>query len=113
MITFKQLRYFEALSRERHFGRAAESVHVSQPALSAQIMEMEASLGARLVERGRRKVILTREGKRVLAHARTVLTSMAELERAARPSSAPLVGPLAIGLIPTVAPISFPGWCRI
>ncbi|PRX07269.1 UNVERIFIED_ORG: LysR family hydrogen peroxide-inducible transcriptional activator [Martelella mediterranea] len=109
MVTLKQLRYFEALARERHFGHAAETVNVSQPALSAQIMEMEADLGVRLVERGRRQVLLTPEGKRVLGHAGTVLAAMAALERAAKPSVTPLSGPLAIGLIPTVAPYLIPG----
>ncbi len=108
MVTLRQLRYFEALAREGHFGRAAAAVHVSQPALSAQIMEMEADLGARLVERGRKQILLTPEGRRVLAHAGTVLSAMAELERAARPSTAPLSGPISIGLIPTVAPYLIP-----
>ncbi|AJY46137.1 LysR substrate-binding domain-containing protein [Martelella endophytica] len=108
MITLRQLRYFEALARERHFGRAAAAVHISQPALSAQIMEMEASLGTQLIERARRKVLLTRAGERVLAHAANVLGAMAELERAARPAGGPLSGPLSIGLIPTVAPYLIP-----
>lgn len=108
MITLRQLRYFEALARERHFGRAAEAVHVSQPALSAQIMDLEAELGVTLVERARRQVLLTREGERVLAHAAAVLAAMAALEQAARPATGPLAGPVAIGLIPTVAPYLIP-----
>ncbi|WP_174802579.1 hydrogen peroxide-inducible genes activator [Martelella limonii] len=108
MITLRQLRYFEALARERHFGRAAEAVHISQPALSAQIMDMEAELGVALFERTRRQVLLTREGERVLAHAATVLAAMAALEQAARPAAGPLSGPVAIGLIPTVAPYLIP-----
>ena len=47
-LTLRQMRYFEALARERHFGRAAEAVHISQPALSAQILEMEQGLGQEL-----------------------------------------------------------------
>ena len=108
MITLKQLRYFEALARERHFGRAAEAVHISQPALSAQIMDMEATLGVALFERTRKQVLLTREGERVLAHAARVLSAMAALEHAARPATGPLSGPVAIGLIPTVAPYLIP-----
>ena len=51
-VTLKQLRYFEALSRHGHFGRAAEASSVSQPALSVQIREMEETLGTPLFERG-------------------------------------------------------------
>ncbi|MET0747963.1 MAG: LysR family transcriptional regulator, partial [Rhizobium sp.] len=68
MLTIRQMRYFEALATTRHFGRAADLVHISQPALSAQIMEMEAYLGAKLVERTRGSTILTRKGEAVLAH---------------------------------------------
>ena len=52
-FTLKQLRYLVALAEAAHFGRAAAAVNVSQPALSVQIRELEAALGARLVERGR------------------------------------------------------------
>ncbi|WP_176083701.1 LysR substrate-binding domain-containing protein [Martelella sp. HB161492] len=108
MVTIRQLRYFEALARERHFGRAAEAVHVSQPALSAQIMEMEAELGIRVVERSRRTVLLTAAGERVLDHAGKVLRAMEALEQAARPEKGPLSGPFRIGLIPTIAPYLIP-----
>ncbi|TPW28781.1 LysR family transcriptional regulator [Martelella alba] len=108
MPTIRQLRYFEALARERHFGRAAEAVHVSQPALSAQIMEMEAELGSRLVERSRRTILLTAAGERVLDHAGKVLRAMEALEQAARPEAGPLSGPFRIGLIPTIAPYLIP-----
>ena len=50
-ISLRQLRYFEALAQHEHFGRAAEACAVSQPALSMQIKELEASLGTALVER--------------------------------------------------------------
>ncbi|TCT38848.1 LysR substrate-binding domain-containing protein [Martelella mediterranea] len=108
VISLKQLRYFEALARERHFGRAAEAVHVSQPALSAQIMEMESALGVKLVERTRKQVILTRAGKRVLDHTQRVLAEMTALEQAARPRNRPLSGKFGIGIIPTVAPYLIP-----
>jgi len=59
MITLRQLRYFAALARHRHFGRAAEACAISQPALSVQIQELEAFLGAVLLERGRGGITLT------------------------------------------------------
>lgn len=55
-ITMKHLRYFEALARHRHFGRAAEACAISQPALSLQIKELEDILGTPLVERGARQI---------------------------------------------------------
>ena len=59
----KHLRYFEALARLGHFGRAAESCAISQPALSVQIRELEELIGAPLVERGSRKIRLTSLGE--------------------------------------------------
>ncbi len=66
MITIRQMRYFEALATTGHFGKAAEMVNVSQPALSAQIAEMEAALGVKLVERSRAGTYLTEEGEGLL-----------------------------------------------
>ena len=62
MITLRQMRYFEALATSGHFGKAAEMVSVSHPALSAQIAEMERLLDVKLVERQRWGAILTRVG---------------------------------------------------
>ena len=64
-LTLKQLRYFEALARHGHFGRAAEACAISQPALSMQIRELEEALGTELFERGARQVRLTWFGERV------------------------------------------------
>lgn len=108
MISIRQLRYFEALATTLHFGRAAEIVHVSQPALSAQIMEMEKHLGVRLLERTRASTLLTDKGHEVLKHARTVLAAVDRLEEAARQSSGTLEGLLRLGIIPTVAPYLVP-----
>lgn len=108
MISIRQLRYFEALATTLHFGRAAEIVHVSQPALSAQIMEMEKHLGVKLLERTRASTLLTDKGHEVLKHARTVLAAVDRLEEAARQSSGTLEGLLRLGIIPTVAPYLVP-----
>lgn len=103
-ITIKQLRYFEALARHRHFGRAAEACGISQPALSVQIKELEAMLGATLVERGARQVGLTRLGEALFARARRILTEVGELGDLARSASGPFTGQLRLGMIPTIAP---------
>lgn len=107
-LTLKQMRYFDALATARHFGRAAELAHVSQPALSAQIVEMERWLGAKLVERGRRATFLTREGERLLPEIRAILSAVEELETSVRSAKSPLSGGLRLGVIPTVAPYLLP-----
>jgi LysR family hydrogen peroxide-inducible transcriptional activator len=107
-ITLKQLRYFDALARTRHFGRAADACSVSQPALSMQIKELEDTLDASLIERGGRQVRLTRLGGDIAERARAILRSVDELRDAARASRGDLVGRLRIGIIPTVAPYLLP-----
>lgn len=108
MLTLRQMRYFEALAVTRHFGKAAEMVHISQPALSAQIMEMEAYLGTKLVERIRGQTLLTRRGEEVLDHVRAILRSVDRLEQSVRHQGGVLEGLVRIGIIPTVAPYLVP-----
>ena len=62
-VTLRQLRYFNALARHGHFGRAAEACAISQPALSMRIKELEGALGGVLLERNARQVALTRFGR--------------------------------------------------
>ena len=108
MTTIRQMRYFDALAATLHFGRAAELVHVSQPALSQQIKEMEETLGAKLVERSRGNTLLTRKGEEILAHVRTILSELDRLEHTARRSDGILGGLIRLGIIPTVAPYLVP-----
>jgi LysR family transcriptional regulator, hydrogen peroxide-inducible genes activator len=107
-LTFKQLRYFEALARHGHFGRAADACAISQPALSMQIKELEGELGAALFERGARQVRLTGFGEAFALRVRDILRSVDELQDLARVSLDGLVGRLRIGVIPTVAPYLLP-----
>ncbi|TYC67282.1 LysR family transcriptional regulator [Stappia sp. BW2] len=107
-ITLKQLRYFEALARHGHFGKAAEACAISQPALSMQIKEMEEVLGATLFERGGRQIRLTHFGEIAADRARDILRSAEELGDLARASRDRLVGRLRIGVIPTIAPYLLP-----
>jgi LysR family transcriptional regulator, hydrogen peroxide-inducible genes activator len=111
-LTLKHLRYFEALSRHRHFGRAAEASSISQPALSLQVKELEDILGAALVERGPRQIRLTPLGEDFALRARDVLRSVDELAALARASTGPLSGRLRLGVIPTVAPYLLPHLIR-
>lgn len=107
-LTLKQLRYFEALARHGHFGRAADACAISQPALSVQIKELEEALGTELFERGARQIRLTSFGEGFAERVRDILLSVDELEDLARASRQQLVGRLRIGVIPTVAPYLLP-----
>ena len=107
-LTLRQLRYFEALARNGHFGRAAEACAVSQPALSLQIRDLEESLGAALFERSPRQVRLTRFGEEFAPRVREILRAVDELTDVARASQSWLSGRLRIGVIPTVAPYLLP-----
>jgi len=111
-VSLKQLRYFDALARHCHFGRAAEACAISQPALSMQIKEMEEALGGVLLERGARQVRLTNFGEEVAQRVRDILCSVDELGDFARASQAGLVGRLRIGMIPTIAPYLLPAVVR-
>lgn len=108
MITLKQLRYFDAVARVGHFGKAAEQCAVTQPALSMQIQELERELGAQLVERDRRGVILTDAGREVAARAARILEDTRDLVGLARRQDSVLSGPLHLGVIPSVAPYLLP-----
>lgn len=111
-ITMKHLRYFDALARHRHFGRAAEASSISQPALSLQVKELEEILGAPLVERGARQISLTSLGEEFAARGREVLRAVDELGALARASTGPMSGRLRLGVIPTVAPYLLPRLMR-
>jgi LysR family hydrogen peroxide-inducible transcriptional activator len=107
-LTLRQLRYFDALTRHGHFGRAAEACAISQPALSMQIKEMERALGGMLLERSARQVALTRFGEEITERVRDILRSVDELGDFARASRDRLAGRLRIGMIPTIAPYLLP-----
>src|SRR5713226_1101652 len=107
-VTLKQLRYFDALVRHVHFGRAAEACAISQPALSMQIKELEETLGGVLLDRGARHVWLTKFGEEIAQRVRDILRSVDELGDFARASRETLVGRLRIGMIPTISPYLLP-----
>jgi LysR family hydrogen peroxide-inducible transcriptional activator len=107
-FTLRQLRYFDALARHGHFGRAAESCAITQPALSMQIKELEEAVGGVLLERSARQVVLTKFGEELAQRVREILRSVDELGDFARASRDQFVGRLRIGMIPTIAPYLLP-----
>ncbi|MFK7944075.1 MAG: hydrogen peroxide-inducible genes activator [Paracoccaceae bacterium] len=108
MPTLKQLRYLEALARHGHFGRAAADCSVTQPALSMQIRELEAELGAILIERLPGGARLTGVGAEVAARGTRLLRDVRDLADVARGAAGALGGNLALGVIPSVAPYLLP-----
>ena len=103
-----QLRAFTAVAEHRHFRDAAAAIGMSQPALSGAVAALEETLGAQLVERTTRKVIITPLGERVAAHARGVLAGLHALGEEVEASRRPFTGPMHLGVIPTVAPYLLP-----
>lgn len=101
---FRPLRYLAALARERHFARAAAACHVTQPALSAGIKQLEEQLGVLIVERGQRFVGFTAEGDRVLAWAQRLLSDLDGLTQQIGELRDGLTGHLRIGAIPVALP---------
>jgi LysR family hydrogen peroxide-inducible transcriptional activator len=107
-LTLKQLRYFEAVAQQQHFGRAAEVCAISQPALSMQIKELEQILGTKLFERQARTVQLTGFGEEFSRRVRDILRAVDELGTLARASGDVMSGRLRLGIIPTIAPYLLP-----
>lgn len=108
LMNLQELRYFVAVAELRHFGRAAEVCNVSQPTLSSQIRKLEAELGVTLLERTNRRVDITPVGSQILVHAQRALAEATQMEVVARAARDPLVGPLKLGVIPTLAPYLMP-----
>ena len=107
-FTLKQLRYFEAVVRQAHFGRAAEMCSISQPALSAQIAALESAIGLQLFERSARQVRMTPFGEQFAPRAREILREAEALSDMARGAGGTALTRLRIGVIPTIAPYLLP-----
>lgn len=107
-MTLTDLRYLVALARERHFGRAAEKCHVSQPTLSVAIKKVEEELGIQLFERSATEVKITATGQRIVLQAEKVLLEAAQIPEIAAAGKDPLAGPLRVGVIYTIGPYLLP-----
>src|SRR3984957_4101386 len=108
MVTLRQLRYFEALARHKHFGRAAEACAVTQPALSMQIRDLEKLLEVDLVERRPGEAALTEIGVEVAQRGERILAASRDLVDFARHRRRILSGRLKLGIIPSLAPYLLP-----
>ena len=107
-MELRHLRYFVAVAEELHFRRAAERLHIAQPAVSEQVRKLEAELGVRLLERTQRSVSLTDAGAAMLEEGRRVLIQADAAQRAARHAHERAVGRLRIGYLPDALPVAVP-----
>jgi LysR family hydrogen peroxide-inducible transcriptional activator len=107
-MTLTELRYLAALAETRHFGRAAEKCHVSQPTLSMGIKSLEDKLGLELCERRRQETLLTQAGQAIADEAALVLARVKAIKDMALASRDEFHAPLRLGVIYTVAPALLP-----
>lgn len=107
-MNIRDLEYLVALAEHKHFRRAADSCHVSQPTLSGQIRKLEDELGIILLERTSRKVLFTQSGLLLVDQAKTVLREVKLLKEMASNQGKEMAGPLHVGVIPTVGPYLIP-----
>jgi DNA-binding transcriptional LysR family regulator len=103
------MKTFVALARNRHFGRTAEELNTTQPAISSRLAALEADLGCRLVHRGDRSFALTPAGERVLAQFEQTLRDLDELRQSLAPGAMGRREPLRLGAIDTVSATWMPG----
>ena len=108
-MDIRQLQYLVALAREKHFTRAAQVCHVTQPTLSGRIRQLEQELGVPIVERGQRFHGFTADGERVLKWAHAILDNWTSLQQeieTLRNTSGSLAGRLSVGVIPSALPMA-------
>jgi len=111
-MTLTELKYIVAVAREKHFGKAAEACHVSQPTLSLAIKKLEEELDVKLFERSASEVSVTPLGEEIVRQAQSVLEQAAEIKEIAKRGKDPLAGPIRLGVIYTIGPYLLPELVR-
>jgi LysR family hydrogen peroxide-inducible transcriptional activator len=106
--TIRQLECVVAVADHHTFRKAAAALGLSQPALSAHVQGLERLFGVQVFERDRRSVLITPAGEDIVARARLALEAVDATAAVAKRRAEPLVGPLRLGVIPTVAPYWLP-----
>ncbi|WP_409433178.1 LysR substrate-binding domain-containing protein [Litorimonas sp. RW-G-Af-16] len=107
-MNLRDLDYICAVAEHKHFGRAADACHVSQPTLSGQIKKLEEQLGVTLFERGHKGIRVTDIGTEIIQIAREARDAANRIRAVAASAQDPLAGTLSLGLIPTIAPYLIP-----
>jgi LysR family hydrogen peroxide-inducible transcriptional activator len=111
-MTLTELKYIVAVAREKHFGKAADACHVSQPTLSLAIKKLEDELDLKLFERSATEVSVTPLGNEVVLQAQSVLEQAANIKEIAKRGKDPLAGALKLGVIYTIGPYLLPDLVR-
>lgn len=111
-MDLRQLRYYIVVAEELHFGRAAERLKMTQPALSKQIMVLEKDIGVQLLSRTKRVVQLTHAGQAFLNQARFLLAQSEETIQVARRTARGEEGQLTIGASPPATQTVLPDLLR-
>lgn len=111
-MTLTELKYIVAVAREKHFGKAADACHVSQPTLSLAIKKLEEELDLKLFERSANEVTVTPLGNEVVLQAQSVLEQAANIKEIAKRGKDPLAGALKLGVIYTIGPYLLPDLVR-
>ncbi len=111
-MTLTELKYIVAVARERHFGKAAEACHVSQPTLSVAVKKLEEELEVKIFERSANDVSVTPLGEEIVRQAQSVLEQASSIRDIAKRGSDPLAGALKLGVIYTIGPYLLPDLVR-
>ncbi|MDI9409294.1 MAG: LysR substrate-binding domain-containing protein [Candidatus Pacebacteria bacterium] len=107
-MNLRDLDYIIAVAEFEHFGKAADSCHISQPTLSTQISKIEAELGVKIFERNSRSLQITAIGATIIARARAIQSEVREIHNLAAAERDPMGGSLRLGIIPTLSPYLAP-----
>lgn len=106
-MNLQQLEYLLAVDKYRHFAKAAQNCHVTQPTLSMMIKKLEEELGVLIFDRTIQPVEPTNIGKKLIMQAHTILSEAAIMRDLVLEEKVTVSGPLSLGIIPTLALISF------
>lgn len=107
-MNIQQLEYLIAVDKYKHFGKAAQACHITQPTLSAMIQKLEEELEIRIFDRTSHPIRTTDAGEEIISQAQHILDGVMELKNKAQSLNNVLSGRIRIGIIPTVSPFIIP-----
>lgn len=108
MPSLSQLEYIVSVDKHRHFGKAADECHVTQPTLSMQIQKVEDEVGFPIFDRIKKPIVPTAKGQRFIVQAKVILRENKKLLDLSKQDSGEVSGDLRLGVIPTIAPYLIP-----
>lgn len=111
-MTIQQLQYIVALDNHRHFVRAAESCHVTQPTLTLQVKKLEAQIGLQIFDRSTQPLTVTPMGQKIIFKARQVLREIEQLKEMVNTEKNRMQGTFRLGIIPSLSPYLLPPFLK-